>query len=233
MMHFRKIINWNFIIWIPSYPDVRFTVILFFIILIFAIIFHLYTFIIPCWMVILRGGFLLTYSLKINRVKKYKENGLWIKKTLKVIWINKRYEGYYWWYYYVSVMDWNVEYLSDASNEWKIWCVSIWHINEIYKKYWFEFDEKETYKQEVLAECNRCIEEKKYESENEGFFKKLLLKWKLILIENQRNIIEKWYQPQYWEVNWHRITVWDTVDVYFDPNNPENYRVDIDFLFDK
>ena len=175
---------------------------------------------------------LLDNKLKIIKMKKYKKNGNWELRKLEVTWIKKRSTKQYD-EYYLEVKDGNTTYYSESYWGWKVWWVSIWFISDIYKKYWFEFDEKETHKQDVLRECDMHIEEKKYESENEGFFKKLLLKWKLILIENQRNIIEKWYQPQYWEVNWHRITVWDTVDVYFDPNNPENYRVDIDFLFDK
>ena len=46
-------------------------------------------------------------------------------------------------------------------------------------------------------------------------------------------VIESWNISQYWEVNWNKVSVWDTVDVYIDSNNPEIYWVDIDFLFDK
>ena len=59
---------------------------------------------------------------------------------------------------------------------------------------------------------------------NAVYYSLAYFKWK---------IIESWNIPQYWEVDWNKVSVGDSVDVYIDPNNPEIYWVDIDFLFDK
>lgn len=133
----------------------------------------------------------------------------------------------------IEIKDGNRTYYSEPHAAWRIWWMPIWFMSNIYNKYWFEFDEKETHKQDVLLECDRRIEKITYGLEHGWFFKKIILKWELSLMQKERDSVQKWYEPQYREVNWHRITVWDTVDVYFDPNNPENYRVDIDFLFKK
>lgn len=175
---------------------------------------------------------MISNKLRIIKMRKYKKNGWWILKNFRETWI-KTLEKKYWDEYYIEVKDESITYYSESYEAWKIWWVSVWFMSDIYKKYWFEFDEKETHKQDVLAECNRCIEEKKYELENEWFLKRIITNYQIMSMKGQKDMVEKWYQPQYWEVNWHKITVWDTVDVYFDPNNPENYRVDIDFLFKK
>ena len=39
--------------------------------------------------------------------------------------------------------------------------------------------------------------------------------------------------PEYRKINWHKIVIGDTIDVYFHPNNHQYYRVDVESLFDK
>jgi hypothetical protein len=124
-------------------------------------------------------------------------------------------------------------YCSDAYSKWHKWWTSISVLKNLYNKYWFEFDENETQKQDVLREYDRRMSEKKFEAENGSFFKKLNAKWELLFTKGERETIEKWYEPEYREVNWKRITIWDTVDIYIDPEDEKNYWMDIDFLFDQ
>lgn len=172
-------------------------------------------------------------SLKIMKVKRYKENWMWVVKTLKITWIEeyhaKNFIGYY-----VEANDWEIIYCSDAYSKWKIWWTSLEYLEKIYKKYWFEFDEEETHRQDVLREIDNHIREKEWEISSNGWFlRNISTKFSLSFDKWDKKIVEGWYQPKYWEVNWDRITVWDTVTVYVDPDNPKNYWMDIDFLFDK
>jgi hypothetical protein len=45
--------------------------------------------------------------------------------------------------------------------------------------------------------------------------------------------IEYEYTAQYRKVWGHKVSVWDKIDVYFDPNNHRYYWVDIESLFEK
>jgi len=173
---------------------------------------------------------------KIDKAKRFKETGWWIVKKVKITSI-EHYETssddnrkWFSWYY-AEAREWDMIYCSDAYSKWHIWWTSIPILKELYRSYWFEYDEKETHKQDVLREHDKRIAEKQFDAENGWFFKKLVAKWWLFFTKGQREIIEKWYEPPYREVNWHRITVWDTVDVYIDPDDEKNYWMDIDFLF--
>ena len=55
----------------------------------------------------------------------------------------------------------------------------------------------------------------------------------VVAAKDLRTIVEKWYTQLYREVNWKKIKIWDNVDVYFDPKNPDYYRIDLDYLFGK
>jgi len=219
--------------------------IIFFIIICILFIIPLSFFIWETWFLIpilWLGIFLIIWiislykELKIFKVKKYKGNWWWIVKQLTVTWIKtdiRKWEGYSTTYYYIEAKKLDDVYYSSEHSVWKIWGTSVQMLNEIYQKYWFEFDEKETHKQDVLRECDRRILEEKCELESEWMIRRVISEWWIMSMQGQRKIVEKWYEPEYWEVNWHRITVWDTVTVYIDPDNPKYYRVDIDFLFNK
>ena len=175
---------------------------------------------------------------KMDKAKKLKRTGEWILKKVTVTSI-EHYETSWddnsrWFsWYYVEAKEWDMIYCSDAYSKWRRWWTPIPILKELYRSYWFEYDENETHKQDVLREYDKRVSEKEFDAENGWFFKKLAAKWSLFFTKWQREIIEKWYEPAYREVNWHRITVWDTVDVYIDPDDEKNYWMDIDFLFDK
>ena len=105
--------------------------------------------------------------------------------------------------------------------------------NTIYESYWFQYDENQTKKREVLNEIDRIISEKQREMDNWRWFKKISAEWYLDITKEDREKVESWYIPTYWQLEWNRISVWDMVDVYINPDKPDIYWVDIDFLFDK
>lgn len=175
---------------------------------------------------------------KMDKAKNFKKTGWWILKKVKITSI-EHYENSWndnskWFsWYYAEAKEWDMIYCSDAYSKWHRWWTPISILKEIYRSYWYEYDENETHKQDVLREYDKQIAEKKFEAENGWFFKKLIAKWWLFFTKWQREIIEKWYEPPYREVDWKRITVWDTIDVYIDPDDEKNYWMDIDFLFDQ
>ena len=178
----------------------------------------------------------LIENIKLRKVKNFKRNWWWIVKKLKVDDItthrvttkNRTIDVFY-----VKVKDWENIYYSNAYKRWEINWTSTDELKEIYKSYWFHYDENQTQKKEVLQEIDRIIAETQYEIDNWGFLGNISRKRNLAATKEDREKVEYWYIPPYWQVEWNRISVWDTVDVYIDPGNSNNYWVDIDFLFDK
>ena len=178
----------------------------------------------------------LIENIKLSKVKNFKCNGWWIVKKLKVDDIctykvttkNKTIDVFY-----VKVKDWNNTYFSNAYKKWEINWTSHEELKETYKSYWFHYDEDQTKKREILQEIDRIIAETQFEIDNWGFFGNISRKRNLAATKEDREKVEYWYIPPYWQVEWNKISVWDMVDVYINPDKPDIYWVDIDFLFEK
>lgn len=174
--------------------------------------------------------------LKINNTKKLKKIWWWIVKKIQISSI-ERYQSYKrnWLnWYYLEAKDGDEIYFSDGIQKWEIeWVYLNPNLSKIYKKYWYEYDKNETHKQDVLNEISKHKNGKKYETQNWWFLKNLMLKWEKLFKKDEKEIVEKWYQHPYLIVNWRKISVWDVVDIYINPENPKYYRMDIDFIFEK
>ena len=77
------------------------------------------------------------------------------------------------------------------------------------------------------------IAEKEYKSEIRWLLGNLAIKRKWQFSKDKKKTTETWCETPDIVVNWHKISVWDTVDVYIDPKDEKIYWMDIDFLFDK
>ena len=188
------------------------------------------------WWVMFLSIKMLIYMLKLNNVKKFKDTWWWIIKKLQISSIEHFVSHQRWWsnWYYLQANEWLTQYCSDLFKDWDVESVLINpDFNKIYKKYWYEYDENETHKKDVLNEIDKRKAEEKYEAENWWLLKRLTIKWWNLFSQNDRNIVETWYQTPYLLINWHKISVWDSVDIYIDPKNEKIYWMDIDFLFDK
>ena len=161
---------------------------------------------------------------------------MWIVKKLKVSEICKaKVSGNRWWGFNVicvKVKDWATSYYSLAYLKWKILWTSESDLKKIYNKYWFTYDENQSQQKDLLNFLEWEISKINCEIQNSSFFNGLILNKDLDKLIKEKWIIESWNIPQYWEVDWNKVSVGDTVDVYIDPNNPEIYWVDIDFLFE-
>lgn len=180
--------------------------------------------------------YMLKAWLKLKRAKNLKHNWMWTIKKLKVSEICKaKVSGNRWWSFNVicvKVKDWATSYYSLAYLKWKISWISESDLKKIYSEHWFVYDENQSQKKELLNWLEGEISKKDYDIKNSWIIKWLKLNKDLNKLIKEKWIIESWNIPQYWEVNWNKVSVWDTVDVYIDPNNPEIYWVDIDFLFE-
>ena len=184
------------------------------------------------WFSTIRLGF------KLRKAKNLKRNWMWIIKKLKVneiakVKVSNNNRGKDFIAYSVKTTDWDIVYYSTAHTKWKISWVSQSDLEKIYNAYWFVYDEKQSQQKDLLNFLDWEISKTEYDIQNSWLFKKIKLKRILKNLKNGRQTIETWYMPQLWEVNWNKISVWDTIDVYIDPDDSDIYWVDIDFLFDK
>ena len=180
--------------------------------------------------------YMLKAWLKLKRAKNLKHNWMWIIKKLKVSEICKaKVSGNRGWNFNVicvKVKDWVTSYYSLAYLKWKISWTSESDLKKIYSEHWFVYDENQSQKKELLNRLEGEISKIDYDIKNSWIIKWLKLNKDLDKLIKEKWIIESWNIPQYWEVNYNKVSVWDTVDVYIDPNNPQIYWVDIDFLFE-
>ena len=173
----------------------------------------------------------------LQGARDFKIDWRWYVKKLVVssIWkyvVDDNSEDWYKFYgYYFVLKDWNINYYSNAFEWWKLWWVDKETLSKIYKQFWYDYDDKETNKKNVLKEYDKNIDELNFKRENWWLFEKIVNSWKLYLAKTlDRDIIEKWYVPPYIQIWSAKVTVWDSLDVYKDYDNHENYWVDIDFL---
>jgi hypothetical protein len=187
-------------------------------------------------MLIIYGIILLREVNKLKKVRNYKFNWWWMVKKAKVISINKTRanKGGRWNYvdvYYIEAEDSGMVYYSNWNTKWKLLWTSLDKLKLLYWMYWFTFNENHDQKDDVLRKIDQSISEKEYEVENASFISKIK-RWKeLSKLKEDREIVSYWYVAPYREIDDKKVTVWDMVDVYFNPDKPEKYRVDIDFLF--
>jgi len=178
-------------------------------------------------------------SLSINKSKKLKGNWKGIISKVKIssieYYANKLTRDPFEWYR-LQAKNWDIIYKSETIELKMINRLLIdsdLTYNEIYWTYWYKYNKNETHKKDVIREINKRISEKQWKSKNIWLSKKSKLKKDLSILQEDKKLVEEWYQNPFLEINWHKISVWDTVDVYIDPDDEKNYWMDIDFLFDQ
>ena len=170
--------------------------------------------------------------LRKRKIKKLKYEWGWVMKKAIVSAVGERYvswdEDSSWYYLYrLESKDdnWNV-YKSDEFKDAEHW----WRtLEEMVKKY-----DGEVYdlwnKDVAIRQINNNIQRLEMELSNDPwFFKKRELKKDIEAMKNYIDIANEWPVDPYLVVNWHKISVWDPIDVYIDPENPNLYYFDLDF----
>ena len=194
------------------------------------------------WYVVV-GWFLLIFIyifvwdyLRKRKAKKLKYEWNWVLKRLKVSSVKESYvswdEDSSWYYLYrLEVKDetWNVyksEYFKDAEHGWRT-------VEEMKVKYdgvTYDLSDKDNAIKQLNDNLNRLETEL---SNDPWLFKKIWLKQDINAMKKYIEIAKEWPINPYLVCNGHKISVWDTVDVFVDPENPNLYYFDLDFTKEK
>lgn len=188
------------------------------------------------WAVVIRWIFLFIQALKIKNLKNLKYNWWWMLKKAKVTAIKKvNFNQGRWWnkveVYYFEAEDWGMIYYSNGYTKGTILWTPIQELQLLYARYWFIYNENHNQKEDLLRKIDEEIAVKEHEIENSWFISKNIKGFQLWNLKKDRKSASDGYIPPYWEINGNRVTVWDLVDIYLDPINPEKYRIDTEFLF--
>ena len=167
-----------------------------------------------------------------RRIKKLKYEWTWIVKKTKVFAVGERYvswdEDSSWYYLYrLEAKDetWNIyksESFKDAEHGWRT-------VEEMKIKYdgvIYDLSDKDNAIKQVNDNLNRLEMEL---SNDPWLFKKIWLKQDINAMKKYIEIAKEWPINPYLVCNGHKISVWDTVDVFVDPENPNLYYFDLDF----
>ena len=174
--------------------------------------------------------------LRKRKAKKLKYEWNWVLKRLKVSSVKESYvswdEDSSWYYLYrLEVKDetWNVyksEYFKDAEHGWRT-------VEEMKVKYdgvTYDLSDKDNAIKQLNDNLNRLEMEL---SNDPWLFKKIWLKQDINAMKKYIEIAKEWPINPYLVCNGHKISVWDTVDVFVDPENPNLYYFDLDFTKEK
>ena len=193
-------------------------------------------FLVPC----IFGGIiiliLLIRYLRKRRLKKLKYEWEWVMKKTTVSAVRERYvswdEDSSWYYLYrleskdESGNVYNSEEFKNAKHGWRT-------LEEMKKKYdgvIYDLWDKDNAIKQVSDNIHRL----ELELQNDPwFFKKMSLKQDLKAMKNYLDMANEWPITPYLVCNGHKISVWDSVDIFVDPENPNLYYFDLDFTKEK
>ena len=189
-------------------------------------------FLVPC----IFGGIiiliLLIRYLRKRRLKKLKYEWEWVMKKTTVSAVRERYvswdEDSSWYYLYrleskdESGNVYNSEEFKNAKHGWRT-------LEEMKKKYdgvIYDLWDKDNAIKQVSDNIHRL----ELELQNDPwFFKKMSLKQDLKAMKNYLDMANEWPITPYLVCNGHKISVWDSIDVFVNPDKPSEYYVDLDF----
>ena len=170
--------------------------------------------------------------LRKRKIKKLKYEWGWVMKKAIVSVVGERYvswdEDSSWYYLYrLEAKDetWNI-YKSDefknVENGWRT-------VEEMKKKYdgvVYDLSDKDN----VIKQLNDNLNRLEMELQNNPwFFKKIWLNQDIKIMKKYIDIANEWPITPYLVINWHKISVWDSIDVFVNPDKPSEYYVDLDF----
>ena len=176
-----------------------------------------------------------TYLHK-RKMKKLKYEWTWVMKKAKVAAIWERYvsgdEDSSWYYLYRLEADdeeWNV-YKSDSFRNAEHWWRTLEQMIIRYDGVVYDLWNKD--------EAIRQINDNKHRLEmelqnNPWFFKKMWLKMDIKKMEEYIEIANEWPITPYLVCNGYKVSVWDSVDIFVNPENIKEYYFDLDFTKQK
>lgn len=170
-----------------------------------------------------------------RKVKKLKYEWGWIMKNAVVSAVRERYvsrnDDSSWYYLYrLEAKDsaWNT-YSSESFKNLEHW----WRTEEEMKKNYDGVIYDLADKDNVIKQINDNINRLEMELQNNPwFFKKRELNKDIEAMKKYIDIANEWPITPYLICNNHKISVWDSVNVFVDPENPKSYYFDLEFVND-
>jgi len=188
-----------------------------------------------CFLLLFLYVYVFSY-LRRSRAKKLKYEWIWIMKKTKVFAVREKYiswdEDSSWYYLYrlESKDETGNIYKSgdfkDAEHGWRT-------VEEMKKRYdgvVYDLADKDN----AIRQINANIQRLEMELSNDPwFFKKMWLKKDIEAMKKYIEIVDEWPINPYLVCNGYKVSVWDSIDVFIDPENPGLYYFDLDFTKQK
>jgi hypothetical protein len=167
-----------------------------------------------------------------NKLRRLKYEWIWVMKKTKVMAIWKRYAK--WDSRYSPFYVYRLESVDKNGNIYKskeFEYVNHWwrSLEEMVKKYdgvIYDLWNKEVAIKQIednIQHLQTALES------NPWFFKKMWLKRDIKAMKKYIEIANEWPINPYLVCNGHKVSVWDSIDVFVDPENPSLYYFDLDF----
>lgn len=182
------------------------------------------------WIWLLPFIICLKWYINLLKKKKIKKNKELMKK------VNAKVVGFEVWdfnqethtptSYYFSASDWLESYSSEEFHATVIW--GCWNISETLKLMQIPYNPEKP--EDAIKALDDRLNQIEMELQQHSWPKTLLLRATYASTQQTKERLESWQTP-YMEFKWHKLSVGDQVNVYVDPENPENYWIDTDFLY--
>lgn len=128
--------------------------------------------------------------------------------------------------YYFNASDWFETYSSEEFHADVKW--ECWDISEPLKLMQIPYNPEKP--EDTIKALNDRLNQINIELQQNSWPKVLLLKTAYASTQKMKERLESWEIP-YMEFKWHKLSVGDKVSVYVDPEDPKNYRIDTEFLY--
>lgn len=174
--------------------------------------------------------------LRKRKAKKLKYEWTWVVKKTKVLAVRERYvsggEDSSWYYLYrlESEDETSNIYVSESFKDAKHGWRSLEEMRVKYDGVIYDLWNRD----EAIRQINDNIHRLEMELQNDPwFFKKRELKKDIESMKKYIDIANEWPITPYLIINGHKISEWDSIDVYVNPDKPEQYYFDLDFTKEK
>ena len=168
-----------------------------------------------------------------RKTKNLKYKWTWIVKKTKVSAIREGYDG-----------DSSVNYVYQLESKDESWNLYRsdgfknvehgWHtLEEMKVKYdgvVYDLSDKDSAIRQLNDNINRLEDELK---NNPWILKKVELGNGIRTMKNYIKMANEWLVTPYLIINGHKVSVWDSIDVYVNPDEPTQYYFDLDFTKQK
>lgn len=174
----------------------------------------------------------LKLYLRERKKKKLKYEWIWIVRKTKVSAVKERYVR--WdrdssWYheYRLEAKDesgkvYESEKFKDVNHGWRTLEDMVKEYDGVVYELWN--------KDEAIKQINDNIQRIEMELQNNPwFFRKMKLKISMKVMNKYIDIANEWPITPYLICRGHKISVWDNIDVFVDPEDPALYYFDLDF----